>query len=56
MVRIPVNGLAMPLSTRGMTAIGGGLNRSTQHFTFEREVECDGTTTEATFLYGSGEC
>ena len=23
---------------------------------FETEVKCDATTTEATFLYGSGEC
>ncbi len=35
---------------------GGDLNWSTQHFTFEMEVECDGTTTEAAFLYGNGEC
>jgi hypothetical protein len=52
----PVIGLAMSTLRIRMTGLGGGLNRSTQHFTFEREVECDATTTEATFLYGSGEC
>jgi hypothetical protein len=39
-----------------MSGFAGGLNRSTQHFTFEKEVECDATRREATFLYGSGEC
>ena len=24
-----------------MSALGGGLNRSTQHFTFEEKMECD---------------
>ena len=38
------------------SAYGGDLNRSAQHFTFEKEVKCDATTTEATFLYGGGEC
>jgi hypothetical protein len=39
----------------GMTGSGGDLNQSSQHFTFETEVECDETTTEAAFLYGGGE-
>jgi len=38
------------------STLGGDLNRSAQHFTFETEVECDATTTEAAFLYGGGEC
>ena len=37
-------------------ALGGDLNLSAQHFTFETEVERDATTTEAAFLYGGGEC
>jgi hypothetical protein len=46
-----------PTASPQRTAVlEGDLNRSTQHFTFEREVECDAITTEATFLYGSGEC
>src|SRR6478672_5272009 len=40
----------------GTTGFDGDLNRSAQHFTFEAEVECDATTTEAAFLYGGGEC
>src|SRR4029077_12585205 len=39
-----------------MSTYDGDLNRSAQHFTFEAEVECDATTTEAAFLYGGGEC
>lgn len=35
-----------------MSGFLGDLNGWTQHFTFEREVKCDATTTEATFLYG----
>jgi hypothetical protein len=35
-----------------MSVVGGDLNRSAQHFTFETEVECDATTREAAFLYG----
>ena len=39
-----------------MTEMGGDLNRSAQHFTFETEMECETTTTETAFLYGGGEC
>ena len=45
-----------PSGVGTMSANDGDLNRSAQHFTFEREVKCDATTTEAPFLYGSGEC
>ena len=38
------------------STMGGHFNRSAQHFTFEKEVKCDATATEATFLYGGGEC
>src|ERR1700687_699329 len=48
-------GAGVTVQTR-TSDLPGGLNRSTQHFTLETEVECDGVTTEATFLYGSGEC
>jgi hypothetical protein len=39
-----------------MSALGGDLNRSAQHFTFGTEVECHATATEATVLYSGGEC